>query len=225
MVPPTGRAPHSSSISFAASAWPSMPCSGESCFSKRPEASVRRLSRVEVRWMFGPFQVAASISTRVVVSLTSERRPPITPAIEVGPSASSITSMSASSRRSTSSSVVIASPSLRAPHDELAARHEVGVERVHRLAAAQHHVVRDVDDVRDRSLAGGHQARLQPRRRLGQRDVLVQPRGEARAQLDVADLDREAGDVDTIPTHPGSSDHGGGASGARVAAWTSRASP
>ena len=37
-----------------------------------PEASVRRPSRVEVRWMFGPFQVAASISTRVV----SSGRPP-----------------------------------------------------------------------------------------------------------------------------------------------------
>ena len=61
--------------------------------------------------MFGPFQVAASISTRVVPAWTSERAPPITPAIDVGPSASSITTMSASSVRSTSSSVVIVSPS------------------------------------------------------------------------------------------------------------------
>ena len=72
---------------------------------------MRRPSRVDVRWMFGPFHVAASISTRVVESRTSERAPPITPAIDVGPSASSITHISASSLRSTSSSVVIASPS------------------------------------------------------------------------------------------------------------------
>ena len=60
--------------------------------------------------MFGPFQVAASISTRVVLSRTSERAPPMTPAIDVGPSASSITQTSGSSVRRTSSSVVIVSP-------------------------------------------------------------------------------------------------------------------
>ena len=110
-MPPTGRAPHSSIISWVATAWPSSVCSGWSCFSLRPDASVRSASRVDVRWMFGPFQVAASISTRVVPSWTSERAPPITPAIEVGPSASSITTISASSLRATSSSVVIVSPS------------------------------------------------------------------------------------------------------------------
>ena len=49
---------------------------------------MRSASRVDVRWMFGPFQVAASISTRVVVSRTSERSPPMIPAIDVGPSSS-----------------------------------------------------------------------------------------------------------------------------------------
>ena len=72
---------------------------------------MRRPSRVDVRWMFGPCQVAASISTRVVPACTSERAPPITPAIEVGPSASSITTICASSVRSASSSVVMRSPS------------------------------------------------------------------------------------------------------------------
>ena len=136
IVPPTGRAPHSSTISFDASACPSMPCSGWICFSKRPEASVRRPRRVEVRWMLGPFQVAASISTRVVPSLTSERAPPMIPAMLVGPSASSITQTSGSSVRSTSSSVVIFSPSLGAPHDQPPAGDQVGVEGVHRLAGA-----------------------------------------------------------------------------------------
>ena len=72
---------------------------------------MRSVSRDDVRWMFGPFQFAASISTRVVPSFTSERAPPMIPAIDVGPSASSISTMSASSLRSTSSSVVIVSPS------------------------------------------------------------------------------------------------------------------
>ncbi len=47
-----------------------------------------------MRWMFGPFQVAASISTRVVVSRTSERSPPMIPAIDVGPSSSAMISVS-----------------------------------------------------------------------------------------------------------------------------------
>ena len=72
-------------------AWPSSACSGCEPLLEAPDASVRSASRVDVRWMFGPFQFAASISTRVVPSWTSERAPPITPAIEVGPSASSIT--------------------------------------------------------------------------------------------------------------------------------------
>ena len=72
---------------------------------------MRRPSRVEVRWMFGPFQVAASISTRVVLGPTSERAPPMIPAIEVGPWASSISTVEESSVRSTSSRVVIVSPS------------------------------------------------------------------------------------------------------------------
>ena len=73
---------------------------------------MRSASFVEVRWRFGPFQFAASISTRVVVSRTSERAPPIRPAIEVGPSSSAISSTLGSSLRSMSSSVVIVSPSV-----------------------------------------------------------------------------------------------------------------
>ena len=61
--------------------------------------------------MLGPFQVAASISTLVVASETSERAPPITPAIEVGPSSSQITTTSPSSRRSSPSKVATGSPS------------------------------------------------------------------------------------------------------------------
>ena len=61
--------------------------------------------------MFGPTQVAASISTRVVLSETSETRPPMIPAMPVGPSASQTSATSEEKLRSTSSSVVILSPS------------------------------------------------------------------------------------------------------------------
>ena len=88
-----------------------MVISGARPFSKRPEASVRRFSRCEVRCRFGPFQLAASISTRVVVGWTSERWPPMIPATDVGPASSQIRPMSESSVRSASSSVVIFSPS------------------------------------------------------------------------------------------------------------------
>ena len=49
--------------------------------------------------MFGPLQVATSSSTRLVSGRTSERSPPISPAIDVGPSASSIRTISESSVR------------------------------------------------------------------------------------------------------------------------------
>ena len=71
----------------------------------------------------------------------------------------------ASSVRVWPSSVCTCSPSRarrtvsRAPGDA------VEVEGVQRLAGEQHHVVGDVDDVVDRPLPGGGQARLQPRRR------------------------------------------------------------
>ena len=61
--------------------------------------------------MFGPTQVAASISTRVVDSETSETCPPMIPPIPVGPSASHTSAVVPSKVRSTSSSVVIVSPS------------------------------------------------------------------------------------------------------------------
>ncbi len=61
--------------------------------------------------MLGPFHVATSISTRVVSGATSERAPPISPAIDVGPSPSSITTISPSSVRVCPSSVSTCSPS------------------------------------------------------------------------------------------------------------------
>jgi hypothetical protein len=97
-------------MSWVASAWASIACSGARPFSKRAPASERRLSRPIVRLTFGPSQEAASMSTRVVPGSTSDRCPPMTPAMDVGPSASAMTQVSSSSARSTSSSVCIASP-------------------------------------------------------------------------------------------------------------------
>src|SRR5439155_212992 len=92
------------------------------CFSKRPDASLRSPSFSDVRWMLGPIHVAASIRTRVVSSATSEPAPPMTPAMLVGPLASSMTTMSASSVRATASSVSTCSLSL--------ARHAVDAQAV-----------------------------------------------------------------------------------------------
>ncbi len=115
--PPTSIVPGASPawprsiISRLATAWASMVESGESPFSKRAEASLRRPRRVEVRWMFGPTQVATSRSTRLVSGETSDRAPPMMPAIEVGPCSSQMITISESRRRPTPSSVSISSPS------------------------------------------------------------------------------------------------------------------
>ena len=58
-----------------------------------------------------------------------------------------------------------------------------------RLAGGEHHVVGDVDDVRDRPLAGRHQPLLQPQRRRPDLHVLEHARREAQADLGVGDLD------------------------------------
>ena len=224
IVPGTSRAPDSSIISRVATPGASIACSGWSCFSNRPEASLRSPSFSEVRWMFGAVPVRRLHQhARGVRAAPRERAPPITPAIDVGPSSSSIRTMSRSSVRVCPSSVSTCSPSRGAADGELRAGHAVEVERVQRLPGQQHHVVGDVDHVRDRPLAGGHQPRLQPRRARPDLHVLEHARGEARAQLGALDGDRRrrAG----RPGLPGSSRHGGGASGAPVAAWTSRATP
>ena len=88
-----------------------MASSGWSCFSNRVLASVRSPSRPDVRRMFVPTQVAASISTRVVPEETSATWPPMTPAIPEGPSPSHTSAASLVNVRSTPSSVVIVSPS------------------------------------------------------------------------------------------------------------------
>ena len=139
--------------------------------------------------MFGPTQVAASISTRVVLSETSEIWPPMMPAMPLGPSASHTSAMSEVERALDAVERGHRLAVLGAPDDDPAAAHLVEVERVQRLAGGEHHVVGDVDDVRDRPLTRGRQALLQPRRRRADLHVLEHARGEAQADLGVGDLD------------------------------------
>ena len=66
--------------------------------------------------MFGPFQVAASIATRVVASETSLAAPPMMPADAGGPSASQTSTASSSNTRCSPSSVDQPLALARAPH-------------------------------------------------------------------------------------------------------------
>ena len=145
---------------------------------------VRRPSAFEVRRMLGPTQVAASISTRVVLSETSDIWPPITPAMPDGPSASQT---SAISRVERALDVVEGDhrlPLLRPAHDDLARRApRPGRTRGAAGRVSEHHVVGDVHDVRDRALAGRRQPLLEPLRRRPDLDVLEHPGREAQADL------------------------------------------
>ena len=144
--------------------------------------------------MFGPSQVATSISTRVVSSSTSERAPPITPAIDVGPSSSAIRTMSASSVRVAPSSVSTCSPSCARRTTSRCPATRSRSKACSGCPVSKHHVVGDVDDVGDRTHPGRGQPRLEPRRRGTDRHVLEHARGEARAQ--VGALDDDVGAVD-----------------------------
>ena len=162
---------------------------------------MRRPSSDEVRRMLTPFQVATSSRIRVVSPETSETWPPMIPAMPEGPSRSHTSAVSASKLRSTPSSVVIFSPSRAGADDQLAARHPVEVEGVQRLRRHQHHVVGDVDRVRDRALPGGVQARPKPERRRSPVTPSNARARETRAEL--RHLDGDRGDVgDRAPCHP-----------------------
>ena len=114
IVPGTRRAPQSSVSKRVATICPRIVRSGWRPFSNRVDASERSDNRFEVRRMLVPFQFATSSRTRVVCSETSETWPPMIPAIPEGPSRSQTSPVSASSLRSTPSSVVIVSPSAAA---------------------------------------------------------------------------------------------------------------
>ena len=111
-------------------------------------------------------------------------------------------------------------PRARATDDDPAARQLRPVERVERAPPHVHHVVRHVDDVRDRAHAGPVEARPQPLRRRADRDVSEGPADVARAAAEV--LDRTS--TSTAPLGCGSSGSGRRSSPSHSAA-TSRARP
>ena len=107
--------------------------------------------------MLTPSQLAASSSTLVVSSETSETWPPMIPAMPVG-----LLAIADENRLG----VELALDAVEGGHllalaggadDQLAAGDLVEVEGVQRLRGQQHHVVGHVDDVGDRPLPGGHQ--------------------------------------------------------------------
>ena len=153
-------APHSSIISLRRDRLRLHRLLGLELLLEPAEASLRRPSVSDVRWMFGPFQVATSISTRVVSRETSDRAPPITPAIEVGPSSSSISTISASSVADLPVERLELLARRGPPDRERAPATRSRSNACSGWPVTQHHVVGDVDHVRDRPLAGRHQPRL-----------------------------------------------------------------
>ena len=105
------------------------------------------------------------------------------------------------------------------PYDDAPAAERRVVERVQRVAEREHHVVRDVDDIRDRAHAGREQARLQPHRRRGDADVLEEA-SDVAASAQIVDLDLDGAAGSSIGPDPG-----WGASGRSNKAATSRAIP
>ena len=135
-------------------------------FSKRLLASLRMPVCISVRRMLGPAKLAASSTMSVVRSSISASWLPNTPAmtrapLDVGDDEHLVVegALDAVERDD-----LLAGRG--AAGDEPAAADLAGVERVQRLAPAEHHVVGDVDDVVDGAHAGVREARLEPGRRL-----------------------------------------------------------
>ena len=88
-------------------------------------------------------------------------------------------------------------PRQRATHDDrgppVGPRMDgAGVERVDRLAELEHHVVRGVDDVRDRPLAGGEEAHLDAIGRGADRHAADPAADEPGAQVGIAHVDGQS---------------------------------
>ncbi len=85
-------------------------------------------------------------------------------------------------------------PRKRATHDDRGppvgpGTNGAGVERVDRLTELEHHVVRGVDDVRDRPLAGGEEAHLDAIGRRADGDAADPATDEAGAQVGIVHVD------------------------------------
>ena len=77
----------------------------------------------------------------------------------------------------------------RAADDDASLRQLRVVERVQRVTERQHHVVRDVDDVRDRPHPGAEEARLEPLGRVSDAHIGEETHDVAGAALEVVDAD------------------------------------
>ena len=66
-------------------------------------------------------------------------------------------------------------------HDQARVLHAIRVVKVQRLPGLEHHVVRDVDEIVDRALAGQRQANAHPRRSRSDADAVEALRDEAQA--------------------------------------------
>ena len=188
-VSPLQRAPASSTSNCEAYVAAGPASSGSTPFSQRVWLSVRMRCRSPLRSTVSGSKFAASSRIDVVSSLTSVLAPPITPAIpdrpggvrdheilRVEPALRPVERLELLARR-------------RPAHDDPSAVELVEIERVQRVAEREHHVVGDVDHVRDRPHAGSEQARLQPRGRLADQHVAEEPSDVAWAVLEILDAD------------------------------------
>ena len=168
---PVQRAPASSTISCVASVAAGPARCGSTPFSQRFEPSVRSACRSELRRIPTGSKFAASSRTFVVelgdLGLLAAHDPGERDrALGVGDH--EILGARACARRRRASAPSRPSRARRATSPPWSSVEVVGVQRA---AEREHHVVRHVDDVRDRADAGVPQARLQPQRRLADRDV------------------------------------------------------
>ena len=139
--------------------------------SKRNEASVDSANRLLVRRTETGSNHALSKATRVVPAVTSESAPPMTPAHRLWPGA--VGDDEHVDRQLPLDAVQGADAFSfpRAPDSQLAACEPVEIERVHGVAELDQHVVRDVDDVVDRTDFGRFEPRRHPRRRRADRHL------------------------------------------------------
>ena len=166
---------------------------GSTPFSQRFDPAVRSASRSEVLRIPSGSKFAASSRTSVVVSETSLSSPPMIAARATARSPSAMTSSASSSRRSTPSRVRSSSPG-RARRTTIRPPESLGCGRTRAMGCPHvHHVVRHVDDVRDRAHVGEVKAR--PAATAGRARSHV-----AEGAADVARATREVlhGDVDGL---------------------------
>ena len=137
-------------------------------------------------------KIADSTMMSVVASVTSDSVPPMIPAIPTGPSASAMTSGLRIQGPRDVVERLEPLPGLGPADDDPAVADRGGIERVDRLAELHHDVVARVHDVADRTHAGGLQAHLDPVGRRTDRHVAHPAPDEPRAELRLADLDRQS---------------------------------